>query len=63
MALTDDEKNEIENIIYRILPCSTNRSCQEVMNLKKTVDKIDTRTWVILATIILGTLIQIVLKF
>ncbi len=57
------EERKIRGICEDVLPCSTNKTCKEVTDLRKVVDKIDTRTWLILATIILGTAVQIALKF
>ena len=59
MALTEDQINEVQRIIYEKLPCATNKTCKEVAALKKTLEKVDTRTWLILASVILGIVIQI----
>lgn len=59
MALTEDQKNEVKGMIYEELPCSTNKTCKEVMNLKKQLEKIDLRTWMILAGIIISIIVQI----
>ena len=61
-AMDNDDREIIKGICYSVLPCSTNSTCKEMVGVKKTVEKIDTRTWVILATIILGTVIQIALR-
>jgi len=59
MALTDDQRIEIENLIFEKLPCATNKTCQEVLNLRNQIDKIDARTWIILAGILISIGIQI----
>jgi len=63
MALTEDQRNEVKGMIYEELPCATNKMCKEVHELREQIKKIDMRTWVILVSIIIGTLIQIALKF
>ena len=37
MALTDDQINEIKGIFYEELPCSTNKVCKEVGDVKNTL--------------------------
>lgn len=62
-AFTEADKAVIKDIIQEELPCSTNKMCREVETLAKKIDSIDSRTWVILVAIIIGTLINIALKF
>ena len=59
MALAIEERQEIKNMIYEELPCSTNRSCKEVDEVKKLVEKIDARCWMILIAILISIGVQI----
>lgn len=60
---TEGQLAVIEKKIFEALPCSTNKTCQQIVDLKTTVKGIDFRTWIILVSIIISTLITIALKY
>jgi len=59
MAFDNDQRNEIEMLIFEKLPCATNKTCKEIVNLRKQIEKIDVRTWLILAGILISIGLQI----
>lgn len=60
--MDENDREIVKGIVYEHLPCSTNKTCKEVVQLKKTIEKVDTRTWMILAGIIISIIIQIASK-
>lgn len=60
--MNDDEKELIKGVCYEVLPCSTNKKCTKIEDLKKLIDKVDARTWIILVAIVISIGMQIAFK-